>query len=185
MMRVATRLIPADAAVVIGGGHFFSFPSIYLDRPANGSLLVPVGAAAIGQALPIGIGASQAQRDRPVVVLEGDGSILMHIQELETARRLHAHIMVVLMNDEALTAERLGLQFSGYNPEIVMYDSPDFVSIARGFGWQAMRVTELSELGTAFAMFAQTDGPALVDVRISQQVLINPTEIHDLSRAPA
>ena len=181
-MRYVSRLLPPDAAIVIGGGHFTSFPSLYLDRPAQGSFILPFGAAAIGQAVPIGVGAAVGLPDRPVVVIEGDGSLMMNIQELETVSRIGSKLLVLVMNDGALSAERLRLQAFGYDPSIVMYDSPDFARIAEAFGWSARTVDTLPDLDEAFQEFAIDDRPMLVDVRVSREIVINPVGIRDLSR---
>ena len=181
-MRYLSRLLPPNAAIVVGGGHFTSFPSLYLDRPAQGSFILPFGAAAIGQAVPVGIGAAVGLPDRPVIVIEGDGSLMMHIQEFETASRIGAKLLVLVMNDRALSAERLRLQAHGYDPSIVMYDSPDFARIAEAFGWSARTVDTLPDLDEAFQEFAIDNRPMLVDVRVSREIIINPVGIRDLSR---
>ena len=181
-MRYVSRLLPPNAAIVVGGGHFTSFPSLYLDRPAQGSFILPFGAAAIGQAVPVGVGAAVGLPERPVIVIEGDGSLMMNIQEFETASRIGAKLLVLVMNDGALSAERLRLQAYGYDPSIVMYDSPDFARIAQAFGWSARTVDTLSDLDEAFQEFAIDDRPMLVDVRVSREIVINPVGIRDLSR---
>ncbi len=46
------------------------------------------------------------------------------------------------MNDGALTAEALKLRFDGYDPGLAVYPSPDFATIARGFGWKAVTIDQ-------------------------------------------
>jgi acetolactate synthase-1/2/3 large subunit len=107
----------------------------------------------------------------------------MNIQELETAHRLGLRILMVIMNDEALTAERLKLKSSGYDPEIVMFPSADFGSIASAFGWKGSQLTEIGGLESLVADFCNEGVATLIDVRVSREVLINPVHVHDLSFA--
>ena len=107
---------------------------------------------------------------------------MMNIQELETVSRIGSKLLVLVMNDGALSAERLRLQAFGYDPSIVMYESPDFARIAEAFGWSARTVDTLPDLDEAFQEFAIDDRPMLVDVRVSREIVINPVGIRDLSR---
>lgn len=183
LMRTLGPLLPRDTAVVVGGGHFTSFPCLYLDRPAHGKMILPFGAAAVGQALPVGVGAALADRNRSVVVIEGDGSMMMNIQELETVARLGLDLTVIVMNDSALTAERVRLAASGYSPDLVTYPSPPFAEVARAFGWHAATIDSLDDFEAAFASGRAGPSPTLLDIRISREVLVDPVAVLDLSRA--
>jgi len=180
MLDLGERL-PADALVVVGGGHFTSFPCIYLDRPSEGGFLFPFGAAVVGQALPFGIGAAVGCAGRPVVIVEGDGSLMMNIQELETAARLRLRLFLLVMNDGALTAETIKLAAGGYDPGLATFPSPDFPAIARAFGWEGVSLGADDSLGGAIERFVAGDGPMLVDARISPGVRINPTALTSLA----
>jgi len=60
---------------------------------------------AIGSALPAAIGIAAARGDGKVMLIEGDGSLLMHIQELETIRRQGIRMLISVMNDGGYGAE--------------------------------------------------------------------------------
>lgn len=174
LMLELGELMPADALVVVGGGHFTSFPCLYLERPSTGGFLFPFGAAAVGQALPFGIGAAVGSPGRPVVVVEGDGSLMMNIQEMETAARLGLRLLVLVMNDGALTAETIKLAAGGYDPGLATFPSPDFSVLARVFGWEGFLLGAHDSLDGAIERFAAGSRPVLVDARISPEVSVNP-----------
>jgi thiamine pyrophosphate-dependent acetolactate synthase large subunit-like protein len=182
LMRDLGAALPEGADVVTGGGHFWSFPALYLSPPKGGRFLCPLGAAAVGQALPFAIGVASAAPDRPVIAVEGDGSLLMNIQELDTAARHRLPIALVIMNDEALSAEAIRLRIEGYDAGLAMYPSPDFAAIARGFGWTAATITGGGDIGALVRGHRWRDGPLLIDARISRKIMIDPVAVRDLSR---
>jgi thiamine pyrophosphate-dependent acetolactate synthase large subunit-like protein len=181
VMRDLGPALPRDAQLVIGGGHFWSFPCMYLDVPEDGAFLCPLGAAAVGQALPFAIGVAAAASGKPVVAVEGDGSLFMNIQEMDTAARYRLPLAVVVMNDAALTAEVIKLRMEGYNGDLATYPTPDFAVMAKGFGWRAATLNGGDSIADVFGDHRWADGPLLVDARISREVVINPVAVKDLS----
>jgi acetolactate synthase I/II/III large subunit len=184
LMRDLGAALPEDADIVVGGGHFWSFPALYLDPPKGGCFLCPLGAAAVGQALPFAIGVTMAAPDRPVIAVEGDGSLLMNIQELDTAARHRLPLALVIMNDEALSVEAIRLAIEGYNAGLAMYPTPDFAAIARGFGWSAATIIGGGDIGALIRGHRWRDGPLLIDARISRKIMVDPVAVRDLSRKP-
>ena len=180
-MRELGGVMPRDARVVVGGGHFWSFPCMYLPVPEDGAFLCPLGAAAVGQALPFAIGVSAGAPGKPVVAVEGDGSLFMNIQEMDTAARYKLPIAVVVMNDAALTAEVIKLRVEGYNGELATYPTPDFAAMARGFGWTAATLGGGDSIAAVLRNHRWDDGPFLVDARISREVTISPVAVKDLT----
>jgi thiamine pyrophosphate-dependent acetolactate synthase large subunit-like protein len=70
LMRDLGEALPAGAKLAVGGGHFWSFPCIYMKQPRGARFLVPLGAAAVGQVLPFGIGVAAANPASPTVIIE-------------------------------------------------------------------------------------------------------------------
>ena len=94
----------------------------------------------------------------------------MNIQELDTAARHKLPIVLLVMNDGALTAEALKLRLDGYDPGLAMYPSPDFATIARGFGWKAVTIDRKDSIRNILTSHSWKDGPMLIDARISREV---------------
>lgn len=182
LMRDLGASLPEGTHVVVGGGHFWSFPCLYLDPPRKGRYFCPLGAAAVGQALPFAIGVAHAEPRAPVVAVEGDGSLLMNIQELDTAARHRLPLVLVVMNDGALSAEAIRLGIEGYEAGLAVYPSPDFAVVARGFGWTAATIGGGGDIGALIRTHRWSEGPLLIDARITRSVVADPVAVKDLSR---
>ncbi len=113
---------------------------------------------AIGQGLPVAIGAAIAAPHRPVVALQADGSALYTISALWTMAREQLDITVVILNNHAyailqLELKRVGASAAGPKAQSLLDLSDpgiDFVAIAEGFGVPANRATTAEELATQF-----------------------------------
>jgi len=129
------------------------------------------GAGTMGYGLPAAIGAQIAHPDKTVVCVSGDASILMNIQELSTAVQHRTPVKVVLCNNGYMGMVRQwqelihgGRYSHSYNAAL-----PDFVAVARGFGWQARRVSERAALDAALAECLNAETPYFLDVAVLPQ----------------
>src|SRR5262249_25607111 len=82
-------VIPKDWDIVIGGGHQAYFNAQMRGRPAERYTTIrEFGAVGNGLSYALGVAAARRQgRDGKIVLFEGDGGLLFHIQELETLKR--------------------------------------------------------------------------------------------------
>ena len=139
------------------------------------SLLTSGGLGTMGYGLPAGIGAKFAAPDRQVVVISGDGSIQMNIQELATAVEYNVDVKVIILNNHFLGMVRQW-QEKFYNTRY-SYSAmavPDFVKLADAYGARGFRIERPAELsGTMKEAFA-TPGPVLIDVTIPREEAVMP-----------
>ena len=169
--RVIDECLPADVGVAIGVGHSFAFPVMIMKRPRAMHAFVN-GFGSIGQTLPTAIGMAVAQgAGKPFALIEGDGGAMQNIQELDTASRLGLKLLFIILNDEGLGAEYHKLKASGFDANLAGVRSPDFGAVARGFGCRGRVVRTLDELASGINEFLQGDGPMVLDVRISRNVV--------------
>ena len=162
--------------------------SIISDEANTSGLLLPDATAAspphdvltltggaIGQGLPVAIGAAIAAPQRPVIVLQSDGSALYTISALWTMAREQLDITVVILNNRAyaiLQLELMRVGASGGGPKaqsLLDLSKPDidFVAIAEGFGVPAKPATTAEELATHFGTAIAEPGPHLIDAVLS------------------
>ncbi|MGB0513285.1 MAG: acetolactate synthase 2 catalytic subunit [Wenzhouxiangellaceae bacterium] len=134
------------------------------------------GLGTMGYGLPAGIGAKLAHPDDLVVVVTGDGSIMMNIQELATLNRYAIDVRIVLLDNASLGMVRQWqeLFFDGNYSEIDLSDNPDFAELARVFGLAARTITHRSEVDAGLAWLLNTDGPALLHVHIDPRANVWP-----------
>lgn len=167
--RVIDERLPADVGVAIGVGHSFAFPVMIMKKPRVLHEFVN-GFGSIGQTLPTAIGMAVAL-GKPFALIEGDGGAMQNIQELDTASRLGLKLLFIVLNDEGLGAEYHKLKASGFEAHLASVRSPDFGAVARGFGCRGRVVRTLDELGAGIDEFLAGDGPMVLDVRISRNVV--------------
>ena len=129
---------------------------------------------AIGQGLPVAVGAAIAAPDRPVLALQSDGSALYTISALWTMARENLNVTTVLLNNSAyailrMELQRVGAQSGGDKANSLLdlsHPDMDFVAISTGFGVPAVRVTTAEDLATELRRAFTEDGPHLIEAII-------------------
>ncbi len=169
-VRVIDEMLPSGVGVAIGVGHCFAFPVMIMQKPRVLHEFVNAFGC-IGQTLPTGIGISVALEGKPLALFEGDGGAMQNIQELDTASRLGLKLLHIILNDEGLGAEYQKARAKGYDPKLATIRSPDFGAVARGFGCRGRVARTLAEVEAGIAEFMAGDGPMVLDVRISRNVV--------------
>jgi acetolactate synthase-1/2/3 large subunit len=164
------------AHIVTGVGHFWYFAAPYLSARPGRTFQFGYGFGLIGQGLPLAIGAAVAAADaganRPTVAIEGDGSFWMNPQELQSAVRFGANLLVIVLNNAAYGSEFHKLGIAGLDPAAGTFDRPaDVVAVARALGADARRVATADELHAGLAAFAASGGVRVLDVGIARSVM--------------
>jgi acetolactate synthase I/II/III large subunit len=165
--------LPGDALVVYGVGHFWSFAVMGLHRPRPQDHLHAYGFGAVGQGLGTAIGAAVAS-GRPVVLVEGDGSLLMHAGELATVAVENLNLFTIVMNDGGFGSEIHKLNAKGLDGELARFGRVDFAAVARGFRIPGYTLESPDELA-GIVHEHLGNGPALVDVPMSKDAISAPT----------
>ena len=169
--QVLAALLPEQAIVVdesVSTGRGFEAPTSTA-RPHD---WLNVMGGSIGFGLPAAVGAAIAAPDRPVIVLEGDGSAMYTEQALWTMAREGLNVTVLIFANRAYQILRSELQAVGAGTpgvrarDMLTLDRPhlDWVSLARGHGVPGRQVDTLEGLATALSQALATPGPALIEV---------------------
>ena len=139
------------------------------------SFLTSGGLGTMGYGLPAGIGAKFAAPDRRGVVVSGDGSIQMNIQELGTAVQYNVDIKVIILNNYFLGMVRQWQE--KFYQERYSYSAmsvPNFVMLAEAYGARGFRIEKQSELAGTMKEAFNTPGPVLIDVVIPKEEAVMP-----------
>ena len=139
------------------------------------SWLTSGGLGTMGYGLPAGIGATFAAPDRKVVVVSGDGSIQMNIQELGTAVQYNVDIKVIILNNYFLGMvrqwqERFYQERYSYSAMSV----PNFVKLAHAYGAHGFRIEKTKDLAATMKEAFATPGPVLIDIVIPKEEAVMP-----------
>jgi len=140
---------------------------------ANGSL---------GWVFPGALGAALGAPDRRVVAITGDGGMLYHISEFETALRCNIPVVVVVLNNACLASEyQTQKRHQRTVSSVLDFRDVDFAAVARSFGAFGVRVTESRDIEPAVRDALADGGPALVDVVVGREAQ-SPSANRDKTR---
>ena len=172
VLGVLDEKLPSGVGLVTGSAHNFSFPVWQMQKPR--ALQVSVTSfTGVGQVIGNAIGAAVAWKDG-VVAVDGDGSALQNIQELDTAARLGVKLLYFIVNDEAYGAEYHKLRAKGLDGNLSAVPTPDLAAVARAFGCRGRQARALDDVAAGIDEFMAGDGPMVLDVRISRNVISIP-----------
>ncbi|MBT4158762.1 MAG: biosynthetic-type acetolactate synthase large subunit, partial [Planctomycetaceae bacterium] len=183
-----------NAVVAVGVGQHQMWAAQFYKFRRPRTWLSSSGLGTMGFGLPAAMGAKVGCPDDIVIDIDGDGSILMNIQEFATCTCENIPVKVLLLNNQHLgmVVQWEDRFFKGNrahtylgpvgNPEASGQGDgispharyPDFVAIAKGFGWHAETVSEKKDLESALKRLIDSDGPALLDVQVPYQEQVLP-----------
>ncbi|GAB3515660.1 acetolactate synthase 2 catalytic subunit [Pseudoxanthomonas daejeonensis] len=175
LLKRLSELVP-DAVIACDVGQHqmwvaqhcrFSHPRNHLTSGALGTM---------GFGLPAAMGAQFACPDRPVVLVSGDGSFMMNVQELVTVARCKLPVKMILLDNSSLGMVRQWqeLFFDKRYSEIDLSDNPDFAALARVCGIPATRIEKRADVEDALAALLASPGPGLLHVAIDARANVWP-----------
>jgi thiamine pyrophosphate-dependent acetolactate synthase large subunit-like protein len=163
-------LLPADRVLAVDSGNFMGYPSMFLDVPDEHGFCFTQAFQSVGLGLATAIGAALARPDRLPVAALGDGGALMSAAELETVVRLGLPLVVVVYDDAAYGAEVHHFGPDGHPLDTVRFPETDIAAIARGYGFEALTVRDLSGLdGVAGWLAGPRTRPLLIDAKVTRE----------------
>ena len=122
------------------------------------------GYGTLGYGLPAAIGAKIAAPSRPVVALIGDGGIQFTLPELASALEANAPIVILLWNNHGYGEIKRYMEGRGIAPIGVDIYTPDFQTLARGFGCEAAQIDSFAALDQALAQARHCPRPTLLEI---------------------
>ena len=145
--RLSEHLAP-DSVVVTDMGTSLTCTHATIRLKQGQRLMTSTGLGEMGFGLPGAIGAALGAAGRPVVLIAGEGSLMMNVQELQTLKHLGLPIKIFLLNNNGyLTIKhthhalyRSAGQASATSPESGV-SFPDFSKLAPAFGFEFRRTT--------------------------------------------
>ncbi|MEX2643703.1 MAG: thiamine pyrophosphate-binding protein [Acetobacterales bacterium] len=169
-MRELDAVIPKDWDIVVGGGHYFSFVMTHMRGRAAERFHVVNDFGAIGSGFSAAIAVALARGDGKVVLFEGDGSMLMHIQEMETMRRHGVRLLTCVMNDGGYGAEFHKFRAKGVEDKEAIHGRGDLAAVARGFGLRGEQVTQKGRFDALLREHNAAEGSTLLDIHIDDRI---------------
>ena len=137
--------------------------------------------ASMGYGLPAAIGGCMAHDQKMTICLEGDGSIMMNLQELQTISTNHLPIKIVLINNQGYHSIRQtqnnlfgGRPKVGIGPESHDLSFPEYRKIAAAFDIPYVEAHSNAQLAEGYEKMMAIDGPVLFEIFVSTEQIFEP-----------
>jgi acetolactate synthase-1/2/3 large subunit len=169
-----------DAYISSDVGQHQMFAALYYPFAKPRRWINSGGLGTMGFGLPAAMGVQFAHPDACSVVITGDGSIQMNIQELSTCLQYNLPVKVISLNNRALGMVRQwqDMNYKGRHSHSYMDSMPDFVKLAEAYGHVGIRVDKLEDLDAAMARcFAEKDRLVFMDIAVDQNEHVYPMQI--------
>jgi acetolactate synthase-1/2/3 large subunit len=165
-----------EAIVTSDVGQHQMWTAQYYDFPEPRRWINSGGLGTMGFGLPAAMGAAVGCPDKTVVCVAGDGSVQMNAQELATCAQNGIPIKVVILNNGYLGMVRQWqeLFWDKRYSQVDMGSYPDFVKLAEAYGATGLRLTDKATLVDDLKAAIATDGPVVVDVRVTAEENVYP-----------
>jgi acetolactate synthase I/II/III large subunit len=171
MIKALYEATGGEAIITSDVGQHQMWAAQHYDFPAPRRWINSGGLGTMGFGLPAAMGAAVGEPDRLVCCIAGDGSVQMNAQELATCAQNNIPIKVFIMNNGYLGMVRQWqeLFWDGKYSQVDMGQFPDFVKLAEAYGVTGMRFTDKHTLVDDMKRAIATEGPVLVDVRVTRE----------------
>jgi acetolactate synthase I/II/III large subunit len=176
MVQALYEATDGDAIVCsdVGQHQMWAAQHYHFDKPRH--WINSGGLGTMGFGLPAAMGAKVGCPEETVVCITGDGSFQMNTQELATCAQNGIDVKVFVMNNGYLGMVRQWqeLFWDKRYSQVDMGQYPDFVKLAEAYGATGLRLTDKHTLVEGMREALATEGPVVVDVRVSAEENVYP-----------
>ena len=167
LMNALSEAVPGEAEIVVGAGHFWNYVVEGFTPRAAGRIQFHYQFGAIAQGFPAGLGVASTRPAAGTIALEGDGSLLMSLAEMETWARHELPLLLFVLNDGAYGAEVHKLASRGHDPRSAVFGYTPFAGLATALGIEASTPTSITDAEASVRNYFAHPRPMLIDARIS------------------
>ena len=176
VLDTIAKVVPRDAIFATDVGQHQMWAIQHLHFEYSGQLVTSGGFGTMGFGLGAAIGAKAGNMDKPVVLITGDGSFRMNLNELSTVGYYKLPLIVVIFNNGTLGMVRQWqtLTCNGRYSETTLDRGPDFVKLAEAYGLKGCRVTDVAELEAALEDALAGKQATVIDCAIDIDEMVRP-----------
>ena len=169
LLKQLSDALPENTVVTSDVGQHQMWVAQHMQFQSPRNHISSSGLGTMGFGLPAAVGAKVARPQDEVVLVSGDGSFMMNVQELGTLRRAQLPVKMVLLDNQRLGMVRQWqeLFFDGRFSETILTDNPDFVCMASAFGIPGETISRKEEVAPALARLLASPTAYLLHVSIS------------------
>ncbi|WP_114787021.1 acetolactate synthase 3 large subunit [Vibrio tetraodonis] len=174
------KLTNGDAYVASDVGQHQMFAALYYPFNKSRRWINSGGLGTMGFGFPAGLGVKFAKPEEEVVVVTGDGSIQMNIQELSTAMQYDIPVKIINLNNRFLgmVKQWQDIVYQGRHSNSYMSSVPDFVAIAKAYGHEGIRIETPDQLESGLKQALEMkDKLVFVDINVDETEHVYPMQI--------
>jgi acetolactate synthase-1/2/3 large subunit len=159
-----------------GTAHVITLQTYQLNKDQR--LFTNVGCASMGYGLPAAIGACIGNNKQDIICVEGDGSIMMNLQELETIKGYNLPVKIILINNDGYLSIKLSQEAFFNGEEFASSPTtgvtiPNFKKVANAFDIHYLSIKNNNEVEDVLKNMMEIKGPCMVEV------FTHPKERHE------
>ena len=181
MEQLSDQLGPHDQIVIDGGGTVNQIGMQTLSTKMGQRLIISGGLCSMGSGLPESVGAAFAHREGRTIMLCGDGSMQLNVQELQTIVHHQLPVKIFILANQGyvsiratqngfLNGHHLGSSTDGGT------STPDYTKVGTAYGLQTMRIDDHSELEAGIKAALAYPGPCLCELTVSPNAAPQPSQ---------
>ena len=171
-----SKNVPSNHVIVTDPGVSAIYTSaFYKVKQAGRTIIFNYSLGSLGYAIPASVGAYFARPNSCIIALTGDGSFGFAAGELETISRIGGNINIVLFNNQSFGWIRASIFFK-YGPKYFAteFKPIDYMKIAEGFGLEAFRIDNTSDIEKVLRKALYSNNPSLIEVLVKPEDKLVP-----------
>lgn len=171
LLHTLSNLRAKNAVITTDVGQHQMWSAQHMQHFEPENYITSAGFGTMGFGLPAAVGAAKARPQDPVILITGDGSFMMNIQELGSIKRANLPIKILLLDNQRLGMVRQwqSLFFKERHSETILDDNPDFVMLAKAFDIEGERIERADQVFAALNRFLTAKGAYLLHVCIPEE----------------
>ena len=176
LLNTLSNRKPNNAVICTDVGQHQMWSAQHMKHFAPENYITSAGFGTMGFGLPAAVGAKKARPQDEVILVTGDGSLMMNIQELGSIKRGNLPVKILLLDNQRLGMVRQwqDLFWNKRRSETILDDNPDFVMLANSFGIPAERIESADDVHAALNRLLNSKTAYLLQVCIPPDECVWP-----------
>ncbi|MCL9782996.1 acetolactate synthase 2 catalytic subunit [Vibrio sp. S4M6] len=176
LLKQLSDMMPDSSMVSTDVGQHQMWAAQHIQPRNPQNFITSAGLGTMGFGLPAAMGAAVGRPEDQSILISGDGSFMMNVQELGTLKRRQIPVKIVLLNNQRLGMVRQwqSLFFDGRHSETILDDNPDFVTLAKAFDIPGKTITRKEEVEPALQEMLASKTSYLLHVLIDEEENVWP-----------